>query len=1010
MTNKTCHPTHITQTDGGKYCTFNNINNAKTVDNKYAQTTLINGKTSNYNRPSTVTVDRFWCKIPTGAKITKITVLYKHSKAEGETTGKTPNITAPTISLMNGTKVMKFTTGTPMSKTGKAPSTTPTEEEVVFNSIWDSTTINSTNFGVKIDYPTNANENNGYVRLYHIKVIVTYTPANFQVNVAKITGQYNYDDYEIEYTLNNVNKVNYNPTVGIEIPSGFSLKGYTGDGTLTTISARTFEWATNIKNKTQNTLKITCTANITYSSGQTSYTGTFTGVESVANHTGTKTVTVLKDKPVDPYIDPDPDETTIENEDLEPENNKIVFLKMTEETNINLQFTDEEIETWATSGARKVCYMGFYEDDDFDRTDFTTTDAYVKRYYSNTQQWVNLKGIAIMDNDLDSDGNWNDLFKLADTATTYETPRNITICIYTDNYGTGTLLRKIHIQGYRDDLTAPNMSILTLSNEELNRLGDGYVYTLQTYLKENTSEDYVRDWDKNFRLGVFNNAIETNVKNITYTDDEGETQEITYDSTDYNSLTPTEIYQNAEFWSEAITDVNTFTDLTCEFRYSEQYPLYIIITGDYSEATTPASITYAEPEIIENYEEPLINGLYPVPINNIVSNDGNSTEVTIPAFNTTETIVLYNLPLDEGYGTDENIAVRGLQLNATFQQNTPNLVLYASLVNSQNESRTRSIVLDTVDDNNEIHLGQIGDLWGFSTLDITELEDWEIHLTLSNALNDDIGTANFGDLSLTIYNETIDHQANKCYINGEDLSYYGVFITDVKIPEGLKTDTKFITIDGTDTNDPYLQKIKEKTIEVEFEIGDNCDLEGATLSLRELARLLTNKRDQYNRPIPKRIEFSHYPDVYWEYIMEEPLDNEVNISSYTCKAKLTIPSGTSYDKEPTITNTTGYISGLAYVSPVIELLPTDNSIEITERYSGQSFNLTLDELGFWSVESITIDCNNRTAIFNRQNVDNPVEDIAKNVDYNSDWFVLHGEFEFQATGCVIKSITYKERW
>ena len=52
--------------------------------------------------------------------------------------------------------------------------------------------------------------------------------------------------------------------------------------------------------------------------------------------------------------------------------------------------------------------------------------------------------------------------------------------------------------------------------------------------------------------------------------------------------------------------------------------------------------------------------------------------------------------------------------------------------------------------------------------------------------------------------------------------------------------------------------------------------------------VLMTHRDEYNKPIPKRIEFSNYPDVYWEYILEDTFDAEIEISDYTVKAKLVV--------------------------------------------------------------------------------------------------------------------------
>ncbi len=72
-------------------------------------------------------------------------------------------------------------------------------------------------------------------------------------------------------------------------------------------------------------------------------------------------------------------------------------------------------------------------------------------------------------------------------------------------------------------------------------------------------------------------------------------------------------------------------------------------------------------------------------------------------------------------------------------------------------------------------------------------------------------------------------------------------------------------------------------------IQNSCDVTTSTDMLRQVVQLLmTQHRDEYNKPIPKRIEFSNYPDVYWEYILEDTFDAEIEISDYTVKAKLVV--------------------------------------------------------------------------------------------------------------------------
>ena len=397
---------------------------------------------------------------------------------------------------------------------------------------------------------------------------------------------------------------------------------------------------------------------------------------------------------------------------------------------------------------------------------------------------------------------------------------------------------------------------------------------------------------------------------------------------------------------------------------------------------------------------------FPPILSCVLSSFKSTTKIN--KFTQTNKIIFYQLQLEEDYGTDTEKAIRGIELTGEVEQ-TDELVLYAKLISPTGESRERSIVLDEYEGNQQtFSIGGNGDLWGFSTLDIVELEDWEVEFTVSNVLSETEGNLLFNDIQLILYVETVDTQRVKCSIDGEDISYYGAFLTDLVIPEGLETDTAFLSIDGTDTNDAYRQNIREKTITAEFDIGNNCDIEANTLSLREFTKLLVNDRDEYNRPIPKTIMFSHYPDVYWEYVMEKPFDTELDIGTYHIKASLTVPAGTSYDRNTTTTSNNGYVNGIATVNPTIIIKPVSELITITEDLTGQEFHITYN--GEWGNNILEIDCDNRICWMKTNEEDTEPVNMNKYVDFNSSWFRLKGEYSFTGTGCIVRTVDYSERW
>ena len=148
--------------------------------------------------------------------------------------------------------------------------------------------------------------------------------------------------------------------------------------------------------------------------------------------------------------------------------------------------------------------------------------------------------------------------------------------------------------------------------------------------------------------------------------------------------------------------------------------------------------------------------------------------------------------------------------------------------------------------------------------------------------------------------------------------------------------------------------------------------------------------------------------MYFEYIMTDTLEITNEIGAYNVKAKLTIPSGTAYSKQSTTTNITGFVQGIAAINPTITFKPTGETIQVKELVSGQEFHMGYS--GDWQSKVVELDCEDRKAYLKDNEDDTEPVDISKYVDFNSDWFSLHGEYSFSGTGCVIRTVEYTERW
>ena len=64
----------------------------------------------------------------------------------------------------------------------------------------------------------------------------------------------------------------------------------------------------------------------------------------------------------------------------------------------------------------------------------------------------------------------------------------------------------------------------------------------------------------------------------------------------------------------------------------------------------------------------------------------------------------------------------------------------------------------------------------------------------------------------------------------------------------------------------------------------------------------------------------------------------------------------------------------------------------------------------WIGNYIEIDCDNRIVWLKEDDDDTDGTNITSYVDWNSDWFTLHNEYNFETIGCAILTVQWEERW
>lgn len=93
------------------------------------------------------------------------------------------------------------------------------------------------------------------------------------------------------------------------------------------------------------------------------------------------------------------------------------------------------------------------------------------------------------------------------------------------------------------------------------------------------------------------------------------------------------------------------------------------------------------------------------------------------------------------------------------------------------------------------------------------------------------------------------------------------------------------------------------------------------------------------------------------------------------------------------------------ISPIIRLKAIQSEITITETISKQS--LSIRDYTILQDDIIIINCEKRTV--ERVINDEKTVDLTSNVDFDSDFFAIMGDYFFDAgTSAIIQTVTYRE--
>ena len=1104
MASVTKYPSSVSQSSvstKNKYHAWANLDNLKnSSSSSYAQcggagSPLQPKSASSHNRPA-----KFVAKfnrnsttkfnVPTYADVDSIVVEYAHSIPASS--GKYANVGAPKISLYNGTKLLQ-------SKTGVKPGKTTATKKLSFNS-FNQSIVNSTDFNIKIEYPSNVSSNKGYVRMNILRVTVNYTVPSYTLTAKRVnTQQLRKDDtFEVDFSIKNKNKTNYHPKASIKLVEGLSYVSKSSGGSITR-KGNTITWDTGFTKKVAETklrLKLRC------------------------DDIGDKEITLSTPSPVSSTktlgftVKPVP--FTLENTKIVEETTYVgdgLSFKISE-THPELYENVEDVvnirlETSATN-------VTFLEDDTSITLPYVTeTDEMGQTF--NVYTWTPPTDIHLT----------NTLECSADTETSTKVESSI-------EYPTKGILQEYVTNVLPANIHFPYYAAFILKEQETDRMGEGYIYQISSefYVKD-PNEFYIdgelTDYGINHRLGVFNSPLNilvddpnchTTSWNVTgFTRDTSDDTQTTFK---YNvnvggeqTALQSRILNVANWKLTTTITVDVETDLNkCYFSIGDldipfsrlgiptgtsELMLYydgndvyvnvneevVCVLDDYSQLTnnklgvksTGADITLKKwylteenheystveifeaakdnlilgdcPELTENWEQVDVTFAYdksaPVVIfilgepDNIGSSDVGldfktpsiqeeltedqeynlsmnypeniidilSDDKTASLTGDSTPFMIYDFEELKELDIGDDHIVNGVSVSFTYE--TPDNVTVIANLHVGDSVGTRTVAIKEGSDS-EIVIGGEWDKWGLQYSDFNEIQDLQIELIVQQQdILEDPTVFTIKNLYLHLYHRTIEESPVTCTIGGEDLRNYGLFITSVDVPFGLKTNTQYLEVEGTDTNKAYRMNISKKEISINYRM-DDCSLVQNGKNLKQLVKLLTNRRNSLNEPILKRIEFSHFPDEYFEYILEDEVSAEAILSQYEGTIKLTIPAGTSYNKEPVVSANIGTNNGLVKVSPQINLKNLRSDITINQ--GEESWHIVHSD--FKENDLLEINCQERTCIWYELDPTSETEkrnprDVTEYVDFTSDWFVLDGDFEFTSSGADILSVIFYER-
>lgn len=424
----------------------------------YSRSSPLAGKNGTYNTPAPVILTNFGFTVPATANIEKVVIHYNQKKEQlSSPIGQTayPAINAPKITLLNSGGLYATGTAVPTNYTTYTKEFSGTAE---FTNVTPAM-INSNLFGVKFEYPKNANTNPGVVWLGNVYIEVVFEDKNIVLSIDNPNPNIVYnEEFTLTFNCNYTGNEQFILKMPIDLDDVTYIHKQSGNGDIITENGQIY-WNVGFTG--------TATRQVVLRLKSTSIGNKNISI-SYNNITATRTITV------------NPKSLTITN--------GIKNVKrIVQNQHVNYQVILETNNTNRTYENIKITYP---ED-----TIINNMEELVTKYNATTAL---LEGTLYLDLNVYYKGQENINLDVTFTHTGYftqETYYNYGLKYISDNYIV-----------YEDRLGDLAFEYIQIPDTITERMNNNVTYTFSCFTRWTSGRDDVtiQDHEDNLRIGVFN--------------------------------------------------------------------------------------------------------------------------------------------------------------------------------------------------------------------------------------------------------------------------------------------------------------------------------------------------------------------------------------------------------------------------------------------------------------------------------------------------------------------------